>query len=125
MPSYDAERFTPPAPVAHVALRNAERTAEVADVPMLLDTGADVSLVPRSATEGLALPDEPAERVRLLGFDGTLSTAEAFELEMTFAGRAFRGRFLVMDGECGILGRNILNSLSILHDGPRLTWDVR
>lgn len=46
---------------------------------MLLDTGADVSLVPRSATEGLALPDEPAERVRLLGFDGTLSTAEAFE----------------------------------------------
>jgi hypothetical protein len=46
---------------------------------MLLDTGADVSLVPRSATAGLALPDEPAERVRLLGFDGTSSTAEAFE----------------------------------------------
>lgn len=65
------------------------------------------------------------ERVTLLGFDGTSSTAEAFELEMTFAGRAFRGRFLLMDGECGILGRNILNSVSILHDGPRLTWDVR
>jgi hypothetical protein len=37
------------------------------------------SLVPRSATAGLALPDEPAERVRLLGFDGRSSTAEAFE----------------------------------------------
>lgn len=92
---------------------------------MLLDSGADVSLVPKRATEQLALSEEPAARVELLGFDGTSSTAEAYELEMTFAGRVFRGRFLVLDEEYGILGRNILNSLSILHDGPRLTWEAR
>lgn len=125
MPSYDGESFTPPAPIARVTLRNSDHTAEVSGVPMLLDTGADVSLVPRKATERLVRPDQEAGRFQRLGFDGRSSTAEAFELEMIFDGRVFRGRFLVMDEECGILGRNILNSLSILYDGPRLTWDVR
>jgi len=125
MPSYDGASFTPPAPIARVTLRNSDHTAEVSGVPMLLDTGADVSLVPRKAIERLVRPDQAASRFQLLGFDGSSSTAEAFDLEMIFDGRVFRGRFLVMDGECGILGRNILNSLSILYDGPRLTWDVR
>ncbi len=46
MPSYDAEKFAPPAPVARVTLRGVDRTSAVTGVPMLLDTGADVSMVP-------------------------------------------------------------------------------
>lgn len=125
MPTYDAESFAPPAPVARVTLRSPDHTAEVHDVPVLLDTGADVSLVPRTAAERLVLPDQAVGRFQLLGFDGRSSTAEAFDLEMIFEGRVFRGRFLVVDEEHGILGRNILNSLSISYDGPRLTWDLR
>jgi hypothetical protein len=37
-------------------------------------------------------------------------------------GRTFRGQFLVIDEETGILGRNILNTLALLLDGPRQTW---
>jgi hypothetical protein len=37
-------------------------------------------------------------------------------------GRAFRGQFLVIDQQAGILGRNILNNLALLLDGPQLTW---
>ena len=45
MPAYDATNYQPPAPVAHVTLRHGSSGAMVADVPMLLDTGADISIL--------------------------------------------------------------------------------
>ncbi len=56
MPGYDGERFDPPAPIARVTLRGSDRTS-VTDVPMLLDSGADVTMVPRAAADQLALGD--------------------------------------------------------------------
>ncbi|MGH8056851.1 MAG: hypothetical protein ACREOH_06380 [Candidatus Entotheonellia bacterium] len=37
MPTYDASDFDPPAPIAHVTLRNPHNGATVSDVPLLLD----------------------------------------------------------------------------------------
>ena len=39
--TYDAVWCAPPAPLARVRLRNPETGAEVIEVSMLLDTGAD------------------------------------------------------------------------------------
>ena len=47
MPRYDDVRFSPPAPVAAVTVRVPLTGDAVADVPMLIDTGADVTLTPR------------------------------------------------------------------------------
>jgi len=49
MPEYNASLFTPPAPVARVTLRNQDNGSTISDVPMLLDTGADVTLIPESS----------------------------------------------------------------------------
>jgi hypothetical protein len=57
-----------------------------------------------------------------MGFDGSKSVAQAVQLDLLFLGRAFRGRFLLIDQACGILGRDILNHVAILLDGPQLTW---
>jgi hypothetical protein len=46
MPEYDATRFSPPAPVARVTLRNPQTNAELADQLLLIDTGADTTLIP-------------------------------------------------------------------------------
>ena len=43
MPAYDAERFSPPAPLASVACKNPQTGATWADMPMLIDTGADIN----------------------------------------------------------------------------------
>jgi hypothetical protein len=91
---------------------------------MLLDTGADVSLVPRNAVEGLGLAEETPGGFELVGFDGTSSRASAVHLELRLAVWSFRGRFLLLDQEWGILGRNVLNHLRIVYDGPRLTWEL-
>lgn len=91
---------------------------------MLLDTGADVSLVPRASATELALPEDPAGSYRLVSFDGTASSAKAVQLELVFCDQVFRGRFLLIEDDCGILGRNVLNRLPILYDGPRLVWEI-
>jgi hypothetical protein len=46
MPKYNTEHFDPPAPVAYVTLRNPATGALLSDVPMLIDTGADTTLLP-------------------------------------------------------------------------------
>jgi hypothetical protein len=51
MPAYDAEHFDPPAPVASVTLRHLVTGVSLSDVPMLMDSGADVTLLPRDAVE--------------------------------------------------------------------------
>jgi predicted aspartyl protease len=89
---------------------------------MLLDTGADVSLVPRDAIARLGLGESATATYQLVGFDGNVSTAQAVRLSLVLCGRVFSGRFLVIDQPLGIIGRNVLNSLSLVFDGPQLTW---
>jgi len=55
MPAYNASDFDPPAPVAYVTLRNRLTGAMWVDVPMQLDSGADVTLVPQAAVSRLGL----------------------------------------------------------------------
>ena len=111
--------------MAEVSVRNPQTGTTLSDVPMLLDSGADVSLIPRSYIEQLGL-DLIADSVyELMGFDGTTSFARVVETELLFLGRTFRGRFLVLEQEWGILGRDIMNHVRLWLNGPELTWDER
>lgn len=123
MPAYDTDLFSPPAPVAHVVLRNPATGAVWSDVPMLLDSGADVTLIPEAVLLHLALDTVAGEQYELAGFDGSVSQTSVARLEMVFCRRTFRGQFLLVDQVWGILGRNILNAVTLLLDGPHLTWD--
>jgi len=58
MPRYDEQRYDPPAPIALVTLR-ASSGATVPDVPLLLDTGADVTMLPRGAVLRLGINPDP------------------------------------------------------------------
>lgn len=120
MQAYDDTRFDPPAPLALVALKSEQQGIVIPEVPMLLDTGADVSLLPRSHVGALVSPD--AQQYELVAFDGTKSAAPAITVEVQFLGKSFRGQFLVINGWPGVLGRNVLNNLSLLFDGPNRNW---
>ncbi len=125
MPSYDSVHFNPPAPLALVTLRNTETDATCSDIPMLIDSGGDVTLLPRNAAEFIGLQSLPDKGYELAAFDGSLTVAPVVLAEMIFLGKSFRGQFLLLDQEIGILGRNILNVIPILLDGPNLNWDSR
>jgi hypothetical protein len=122
MPVYDASWFAPPAPLARVTLRNPETGTIWSEVPMLLDSGADVTLVLQAAVSLLAVTVVPDRRYELMDFEGNLSLAPIIRLELLFLRRTFRGQFLLIEQEWGILGRNVLNAVRLLFDGPHLTW---
>lgn len=121
MPSYDAAHYDPPAPIAQVTLRDLRGTPLVSGVSLLLDTGADITVLPRAAVERLGVKPAAGE-YELIGFDGRRSTAQAVELDMIFLKRAYRGRYLLIDGDQGVLGRDVLCDVVLLLDGPRQEW---
>lgn len=122
MPAYDDSRFAPPAPVARVRLRHPDRGESNADVPMLIDSGADATLLPKAAVAALGIVST-GERYQLVAFDGTTSESEAVRADLVFMSRRFRGRFLVIDAEVGIVGRDVSNHVRLLLDGPALSWE--
>jgi hypothetical protein len=121
MPRYDAQLYDPPAPVANVTLRASNGRA-VPDVLLLLDTGADVTLLPRAAVDRLGIDFDPSLQYELVGFDGNRSTTQAVQLDMIFLEKTFRGRYLLIDGDRGILGRDVLANVMLLLHGPRQEW---
>jgi hypothetical protein len=124
MPSYDQTDFDPPAPVALVSFRDLSGASEAGDVRMLIDTGADATVLPEHVVRQLGLYREDDENYELLGFGGARTASRAVQAEMRFLGRTFRGRYLVADGEWGIIGRNVLNNIRIALDGPARTWET-
>lgn len=121
MPAYDGERFAPAAPMAMVVLRHPDNGKSIADVPMLIDSGADATLLPRAAVAALGLVGT-GERYELMAFDGTTDESEAVRAVLVFSEKTFRGRFLQVESEVGIIGRNVLNRVRPLLDGPALSW---
>src|SRR5262245_4063669 len=116
MPNYDTAQYQPPAPVEQITLRNPDTGATWSDVPFLLDTGADVSLVPQASLQQLGLVVALNRQYERVGFDGNRSTAPVVRLELLFCRRTFRGEFLLIDQDQAILGRNILNAVPLLLD---------
>ena len=123
MPAYDKSLFAPPAPLARVTLRNPKSGTMVSDVPMLLDSGADVTLVPQASVDQLGIEINLNEGYELIGFDGSASVAQVVQLDLIFLRRTFKGRFLLIHQEWGLIGRDILNHLTLVFDGPRLIWN--
>ena len=44
------------------------------------------------------------------------------DASLAFLRRNFRGRYLLTDAEVGVIGRDILNHLRLLLDGPAMSW---
>jgi predicted aspartyl protease len=122
MPVYDGTLFNPPAPVALVELLHPDTGARQSGVVMLVDSGADVTLVPTRVAQQLGVALTGAPKYELAAYDGSVRSAQAVRLKLVFLGRTFHGQFLLVDQEEGVIGRNVLNAVSLVLDGPRLTW---
>lgn len=122
MPRYETEGFDPPAPVIRARVRGPSGVVR-SDVPLLIDTGADVSLVPAAiatAVEAVARPSGTPIQL-LTGREVLLDQAD---LAVEFLRYRFRGTFLLVDSSYGVVGRNVLNALALLLDGPRQEWSI-
>ena len=120
-----SKTYNPPAPIAKVKLRNISSLELIADVPMLLDTGSDITLLPKSFCEKIGIEISQTRFLELEGFNQTTSIAYYVRLDFIFYSKIFRGNFLVYDQDEGIIGRDILNKFSIFFDGKNLQWSIQ
>lgn len=117
-----SETYSPPAPTVNIKLRNPETLESTTDVPMLLDTGSDLTLIPREFCDIIGVEVSKTEFLQLESFDRTTGIFYYVRLDFIFLNKLFRGNFLVYDHPEGIVGRDILNKFSILFDGPNSEW---
>ena len=61
MLAYDRAWFEPPAPLAYVMVRSLEGHTAVPKVSMLMDSGADVTLLPAGVLESLGVTAIPGK----------------------------------------------------------------
>jgi hypothetical protein len=82
-----------------------------------LDTGADVCAIPLPLAERLALL--AVGRVEVAGWSGPGRPAELFLASLAFDSRSFeRVTCLTSLRPYALLGRNVLNQVAVLFDGP-------
>jgi predicted aspartyl protease len=89
---------------------------------MLVDTGADCTLIPATVAKALELPRVGS--LEIVGVGGTERTAYVHAALVEFAGRRLLARVVPFDHEA-ILGRDLLNGIVIVMDGPKRVLQVR
>ena len=117
---YD-ESEDPPAPVLPLLIA-APGSDEAVLVPSLVDTGADCTLVPAEIARCLRLP--LVDRLLVKGLGGAVRRAPVYAAVIHLAGRRCLTRVVAFDSEA-IIGRDLLNRVAALLDGPRLTLSIR
>ena len=122
MPAYDSDLFDSPAPLARVTLRAIATQKIVTNVPMLMDSGSDLTLIPEISIAEFGDHVRLTKTVALESFDGRVSEAQSVEIDLIFLGVTFRGKVPLIKSPVGVSGRNVLNRFSILLHGPSLNW---
>lgn len=116
---YDARR-SPPAPVLPVRL-GPPNTEPVTAVAALVDSGADVTVLPEGLPQALGLPQVSEVTVR--GVTGT-ARVPVYAAEVEAAGRRRIVEVVGLGGEA-LLGRDLINRRVVTLDGPRHTLHFR
>jgi hypothetical protein len=120
---YDEQQFAPAAPVFPMRLSHPARATPVLDVPAQVDTGADVTAVPLSTLQQLQA-DQSGDLV-ISSYDGSFAHVPVFAIRLELpTGQWGRLNALGIDSEHVLLGRDVLNLLRLLLDGPALTLEV-
>ncbi len=120
---YDTS-YQPPFPVARVILYNSEEGLRTAPKNALLDTGSDGSLVPIAYLRQIFAPALTDTRIR--SHWGEWRSAQLFVVDLELDNLRLPGVFVVGDeqGDEIVLGRNVLNKLRLVLDGPANLTDI-
>ncbi len=121
MPRYQySTEYAPPAPILPVRIGRPGAALTVF-LPALVDTGADLSVLPQGLPTHLELP--VVDRLAVAGFDGS-----PYSLPVYAAGVAiddFRAIIRVISvGQTPLIGRDVLSKITVHLHGPQALLDL-
>ena len=121
--AYSTDHF-PPIPTLELRLRRPDDGELTESLAGLIDTGADITLVPQTLLEQIGASE--LDEVRLRSHWGEYTTVITYLVDLTFSIGTLPGIEVVGDayGDRVLLGRNVLNKLILLIDGPRQFTDL-
>lgn len=121
--SYDADYF-PPAPSIEIWLGAPDAALAVGPIQALVDTGADVSIVPLHYIEPLNVQVDNRKYLRSQW--GERRQVDTYWLDVGIGELRLPAIEIVADelGEDIIIGRNILNNLLVTLDGPNRLLEI-
>lgn len=109
--------FDPPAPFLTIQVSRINVDEPALMVECLVDTGADVSLIPQHLADTLELA--PSDAMIVEGFDGEQQQLPLFAVDVVVESVRLNGLEVVSyPTSHAILGRDVLNHLRLLLDGP-------
>jgi predicted aspartyl protease len=115
--------IVPPAPFVPIAVShpdnpNAPDTISAAK----LDSGADITALPASLVKSLALPER--NLVEVAGYDNQSVTIATYFAVIEVAHIRVNAEVIAVSEDYALLGRDVLNLLRLLLDGPALTLEI-
>ena len=116
--------YHPPMPAFEIRLGYPAESLQIGPLVAIVDTGADGTLVPQIWLDEINAP--LVDEVRLRSHWGEWRVARVFAVDLSIGTLRLPGVEVVSDeiGDEVILGRNVLNRLRLLVDGPKNYTDV-
>jgi predicted aspartyl protease len=119
---YD-RNFSPPAPVAGVAIIHPVTGISSGLLQGKLDTGADITVIPESLVSKLGLSAKGNLWAR--SYDGTFSHRPVYYVGLSIDGNELVAvRCIASDRGNVLIGRNVLNRFLITLDGIKLLFKL-
>ncbi len=121
-----AAKYFPPAPVFSIHLAVQGQAPQIGPEVALIDTGADGTFVPTAFLEELSIPAIYMANVRS-HLAAEIHRVSVYKIDIVFDSIRLPGIEVVADDWNSeiIVGRNVLNKLQLLLDGPRQTTEFK
>lgn len=119
---YDNEHYNPPAPVLPITVYVPDDSTKQVKTEALVDTGADMTCLPRALINALNAQPASSYNVRCIN-EVSIGLVDSYFLEFEIAGEKKMVEVIAVDDE-RILGRNLINEFMLQLHGPGQKLDI-
>jgi len=117
------QSVSPPAPFVKLIVADPTDSTRQITVDAQIDSAADISTLPNSIVEQLELPVSGS--LEIAGYDGNPSIVTLRDAVLILDKFKFSGaRIVPTNADYALLGRDVINFLRLVLDGPALTLEI-